>query len=361
MPRMMQPYPVMRPPSEGGVVGYGGMVGVRTFLLWVSVTALGCDVQPSHAPARAHRAPGATARDAAPETGVVDGSRLDAALDGSHLDSAVDAQADTAGGDTAPADAAPICGDAGALTLYERKIAPLFADDRPSTCSQCHLPGVDLGLFARGTPCETFACLSEQGLVDAENPSESVILSWIGRAEPESSLITAATIAEEHTAFAQWIDYTVGCGTCQNAECPRAAEVTCERSFAVDGEVDLPAVDPGGCSSPALEVVFQAAVYEERGRCSPCHYADSEDETAPGFIEVAFDCDEASLRTLNNMLRAGYVNLSQPDLSLLLLKPLAEGMGGLPHGGGDKFSGPDDPGYRSMKYFIERYAACQPQ
>jgi hypothetical protein len=337
------------------------MVRVRAFSLLVSLTALGCDVRPNRVPPDARRVPGVTARDAAPEAGALDAARLDAAVDGSRLDSAADAPADAAGTDAAPFDAAATCGEAGALALYERKIAPLFAEDRPSTCSQCHLPGVDLGLFARGTPCETFACLAEQGLVDADNPDESVILSWIGRAEPESSLITAATIAEEHTAFAQWIDYTAGCGICRDAECPKAAEVTCERSFAVDGEVDLPAVDPGGCSSPALEVVFQAAVYEERGRCSPCHYADSEDETAPGFIEVAFDCDEASLRTLNNVLREGYVNLSQPDQSLLLLKPLAEGMGGLPHGGGDKFADADDPGYRSMKYFIERYAACQAQ
>ena len=33
--------------------------------------------------------------------------------------------------------------------LFERRIEPLFLDERPSSCNQCHLAGIDLELFMR--------------------------------------------------------------------------------------------------------------------------------------------------------------------------------------------------------------------
>src|SRR5690606_38693932 len=70
--------------------------------------------------------------------------------------------------------------------LYAQRIAPLLKEDRPNSCSTCHLAGVDLGAFVRDDPCEAMACLREKGLADLDNPADSLILSWIARAEPDS-------------------------------------------------------------------------------------------------------------------------------------------------------------------------------
>lgn len=250
------------------------------------------------------------------------------------------------------------CSDEQALTLFERKIAPLFSDDHPSTCSQCHLPGVDLQAFARPSSCETYACLEQQGLVNAESPDDSLVLSWIGRAEPDSELITEGVIQQEYDAFEQWLTYVSDCNACEDATCGDAAKL-CE----VDPEplrgIDPTTVDPGGCEPPALEALFRDAVYVYRGRCAPCHINDHEDTTTPMWIEAQFDCAESLTRTFNNVQQNGYLNLDDPAQSLLLLKPLPESLGGVMHGGGDKFDDKDDPAYVSFKYFIERMAACK--
>jgi hypothetical protein len=263
---------------------------------------------------------------------------------------------------TAEADAAPVASSAGlcqddtALDLYERKIAPLFSDDQPSTCNQCHLPGVDLGLFARGTACETLACLLDQGLADPTDPANSKILTWIGSATPDSQLITEQVIADEHAAFEQWLTYSLECNTCADARCPGPdGGAACELADEPASGFDPVASDPGGCERPALEAVFRETVYSERGRCSPCHFDDHEEEDTPAWISVSFDCQESSVRTYNNVVDHGYINREQPDESLLLLKPL----GIVKHGGGQKFEGTDDESYRRFKYFIDRWTACQ--
>jgi hypothetical protein len=62
---------------------------------------------------------------------------------------------------------------------------------------------------------------------------------------------------------------------------------------------------------------------------------------------------------MHNVVEAGLVNVEQPEQSLLLLEPLAEGGGGVPHGGHEKFSPGSDPGYDNFVYWLKRYAACQ--
>jgi hypothetical protein len=96
--------------------------------------------------------------------------------------------------------------------LYQRKIAPLLATDRPKTCNQCHLSGIDLSLFVRDDMCETRACLLDLGLVDLENPDQSAVLGWIARAHPESELITQEVIDREYEAFQEFVEQIARCG-----------------------------------------------------------------------------------------------------------------------------------------------------
>jgi len=109
---------------------------------------------------------------------------------------------------------------------FEERIAPLLTDGRKSTCNQCHLSGVDLSAFARATPCQTWACLVDQGLVDVTAPQESKILAWIERASPDSDLITPEVIEAERDAFEDWIDANVACPAACAGSSEQADSVT---------------------------------------------------------------------------------------------------------------------------------------
>lgn len=259
---------------------------------------------------------------------------------------------------------AAICNAEDGLRLYDERIDPLFRDDHPSSCNQCHLNGIDLAQYVQGTPCETYACMLDEKLVNEQVPEQSKILSWIARAQPQSSLITKDVIEAEYSAFLEWITYNSRCQTCASVTCPLPSDAG---TFCPDegsdphANADAGLDDPGGCASTTIESMFRNAIYRQRGRCAPCHIdlPENEQYESPLWIEVAPDCETGARLTLDNVLRHNYLDLQEPEKSLLLLKPLPEDLGGLPHGGGDKFDSKDDPGYQSFLRFIERLAECE--
>lgn len=256
----------------------------------------------------------------------------------------------------------PICRMETPGGLYDKRVAPILAEDRPKSCNQCHLSGIDLGAFVRESPCETMACLSEQGLIDLKTPEDSQILAWIDRAKPDSELITKDIIAQEHAGFLEWISYG---SKCFDTNC---ADVTCGKKSGdpfcnVEAE-PYTVLDAGmdeSCDDLALEKLFRDAVYASRQRCFPCHFVNETqaDKAAPRWIKQAGSCNESSLATMRGVIAAGYVNVKDPTQSLLLLKPLAESEGGVPHGGHDKFANREDPVYVNFLQWLERYVNCQ--
>lgn len=70
-------------------------------------------------------------------------------------------------------------------------------------------------------------------------------------------------------------------------------------------------------------------------------------------------CEVSSLATMRNLLDAGLVDVDDPAQSLLLLKPLSDENGGVPHGGHAEFYPASDPGYDNFLYWLTRYAECQ--
>lgn len=257
----------------------------------------------------------------------------------------------TTTGDTA----APSACAAAPSELYEQRIAPLLATDRPKTCNTCHLSGVDLQMFVQATPCQSMACLADRGLVDLEDPAASVVLQWISRADPSSPLIDQGVIDEEYAAFLAWIEATAECGLCftGDAPCGGASKVLC------DADLE-PGVyqDPGDCAPITREALFRHKVYAWRDRCYPCHF-DNKESDAPHWLATG-PCELASLTTMRNVLDGGLVDLSNPAASMLLLKPLAESAGGVMHGGHDKFADTKDPAYIDFLTWIAREAACTP-
>ena len=241
---------------------------------------------------------------------------------------------------------------------FQERIEPLLADGRVSTCNQCHLSGVDLSVFARPTPCETWACLRERGLVDVDSPANSKVLAWIERASPDSDLITPEVIDAERDAFRDWIEENAACpSACGDVSCSAPEEGgTCVVTDHGPDEAPEPPAEPG-CSARELEQAFYDDVYAWRGRCFPCHF-DTEtkaDKRAPRFFSALGNCETGAATSLRRMLELGVIDLSDPEQSLLLQKPrdLPENR----HGGGAKFT-PKDRAYRSFLRFIELYGRC---
>ncbi len=259
------------------------------------------------------------------------------------------------------------CFDGSDRSHYEERIAPLFEDDHPSTCNECHLAGVALGLYAQGDECQTMACMVEEGIVDLDHPQESVVLDWITRGTPDSELITEEVIQAEHDAMLEWIEYHSSCnrGVCEPVENPCGDGPNAGMCDVPPSGHDLPPrefEDPGDCSDKTLEIAFDELVYSWRGRCAPCHYDSNlgSPEDAPRWIAIG-ECNLGSLATMRNVIDTGLVDASDPANSLLLLEPLAESAGGLEHGGGDKFETFEDSAYVDFRRWIDRWAACQGQ
>lgn len=249
------------------------------------------------------------------------------------------------------------CTTSDGQALFEDRILPLLEADRPKSCNQCHLSGVDLSLWLQSDACSTMACMIEDGVVDLESPQDSELLVFIDRAQPESEGITDDVIAEERQAMEQWIERAAECRDClppgDGSACGRARPGPC-RAY------DPKFVDPGGCDDRTLEQLFMNTFFFDRGRCYPCHFEQGHPELeAPTFIFDDGSCSAASLRSLRELVRRGYLDAEDPEGSLWLQKPLDEKLGGLPHGGDDKYHALDEPSYVDARQFTRRWAECQ--
>ena len=260
---------------------------------------------------------------------------------------------------------APACVEGEGPAIFEDRIAPLLRDDRASTCNACHLAGVNLGLYAKsGDECATMACMVESGIVDLSDPEDSVVLDWILRGSPDSALITADVIQEEHDGMLEWIRYQADCGqsVCEPVDDPCGGTPMAETCETPPSGHDLP---PRGfdestpCTDVAIEAAFADLVYSWRGRCYPCHYASQPGppQDAPRWIYEG-DCDAAAAQSMRRVLDLGLVDFDDPTQSLLLRKPLTQSLGGLEHGGDDKFLTADDGAYADYTAWVDFITTC---
>lgn len=250
------------------------------------------------------------------------------------------------------------CGS-GSLDIYTRRIEPLVSGQKPQSCSQCHLQGTGLDSYVQDTPCQTMACLLDQGEVDLASPEQSKILERILKATPQSELITAQVIQAEYDGFLEWIEYSA---QCQQTECP-SFEDPCQGS--VGGPLPSGVLTPlGSCDENAIVDAFAAKVFSWRNRCESCHQAGAPGQCnpdyngicAPSFIDAA-DPNTMAANTMYNLIGRGAVNTEDPTQSLLLLKPLADDEGGVPHLGGDKIL-PSEQTYQDFLEWLQLYADC---
>lgn len=263
------------------------------------------------------------------------------------------------------------CSTSDLSATWERYIAPLLTDAHPSSCNECHLAGVDLGMFIQDEPCASMACLVDVGWADLDDPESSRVLDFILQGEPASELITDDVIQREHDGFLEWILWA---SECQDEVCGTIDD-PCDASTGESVLAPEVLTPLGQCDEEALVQSFSDKVFHWHGRCWSCHVdgGESRDEW-PGtmFFTWTDDPEQSARQTMYNLIGLGTIDVLDPPASTLLTKPLAEDLAvttaagtsvGIAHGGGDKFSLDEhgeftDQTYADFLAWILEYSAC---
>ncbi len=236
-------------------------------------------------------------------------------------------------------------GDSNSRALFERRILPILRSPNPSSCSECHLSGVDLKDYIRPSEEETFASLRARGLIDLKNPGGSKILKLISMSSPKSRLLNQKAREAEYEAFKTWIE--------AGAANPALASASLPAGKRPAG----PSVSDAVMRHSRIDNVvasFVRNVWSQQGRCMGCHTPGTpeNDKHFKMYGErVRWFVPDSPEGTMRNLIDRNLINVEQPDLSLFLLKPLNK----VPHGGGVKFL-MGDAGYKQFRAWIEDYA-----
>jgi hypothetical protein len=205
--------------------------------------------------------------------------------------------------------------------LYEHYIEPFVSGTQRSSCSQCHMTGVDISIYAQDTPCQTMACMVESGAANLDSPTESEILERILMGNPASSAFSVQT---EHAAILEWLQWSARChsGVCG------AIDNACDSGTGVPSTGRTPA---GTCSEDELLEQYWDSVVVDRARCISCHGQEN-GETAPNWLAGLHqaDWDNPEHRTIATtsmyaVITGNLIDKDEPLNSLLLTKPLQHG------------------------------------
>ncbi len=235
---------------------------------------------------------------------------------------------------------------AASRSIFERRILPILQAKNPSSCSECHLSGVDLKQYIGPSEAITFASLRDQGLIDSHNPDNSRILRFIRMSRPTTSLVTQKVRAEEYKAFRDWIAAAVTEPTITNVPSLAAPRRT---------GPSLPVAVIRHARIDSVVASFERNIWSQEGRCMGCHRAGTptNDEYVKKYgSRVAWFVTNSPEQTMARLVSQGDVNVSRPEESLLLLKPMNK----VSHGGGLKMLY-GDTGYKMFRAWLDDYAA----
>lgn len=228
-----------------------------------------------------------------------------------------------------------------ALALFEQRILPIFQAKKPSSCTECHLSGVDLKDYIQPNQNKTFASLVNVGLIDVEKPDDSKILRFINRRPDEPSVITDKVRRQEHDAFQAWIRAAV-----------KDPELLASKSSESIGP-RIPDEFIRHARKDRVLASFIENVWTEVGRCAACHSPDQNHKQVKEHGEqVSWITLRDPQTTLNHMVDAGIISSDEPLESLLLTKPTMQ----VEHGGGQKLV-VGDRSYKQFRRFIDDYAS----
>jgi hypothetical protein len=233
--------------------------------------------------------------------------------------------------------------------VFERRILPIFKSPNPSSCTQCHLAGVDLKNYILPSSEKTFRSLRDQGLIDLDGPERSKILRLIRMGDndnPGAALIHEKTRRAEYEAFAEWIK-----ACCRDPQLRAAPALPAEER----ATPPRPAAVIRHARKDRLLESFERNVWAMRFRCMSCHIEGTPENDKlrkEHGDRVAWVKAAGAEATMNYLIASRLIDKEEPEKSLLLRKPLGE----VKHGGGKKFL-PGDQGYKAFRAWLEDYAS----
>jgi hypothetical protein len=238
-------------------------------------------------------------------------------------------------------DDAEASGSDTALAVFEKRILPIFQAAKPSSCTECHLSGVDLKDYIQLDQNKTFAALVSVGLIDVQKPDDSKILQFISRRPDQPNLITDKVRQQEHDAFQAWIQAAV----------KDPALLAAKSSESIGPKIPDEVIRHA--RKDRVLASFIENVWTEVGRCAACHSPDQNQKQVKEHGEqVSWITLRDPQATLNHMVEAGIINPDEPLESLLLTKPTMQ----VEHGGGQKMV-VGDRTYKQFRRFIDDYAS----
>ncbi len=228
-----------------------------------------------------------------------------------------------------------------ALAVFEKRILPIFQAAKPSSCTECHLSGVDLKDYIQPNQNKTFASLVSVGLIDVQKPDDSKILQFISHRPDQPNLITDTVRQQEHDAFQAWI----------RAAVKDPALLAAKSSEPIGPQVPDEVIRHA--RQDRMLASFIDHIWNEVGRCAACHAPDqNQKQVKEHGQQVSWIKLNDPQGTLDHMVDAGIINSDDPLESMLLTKPTMQ----LEHGGGQKMV-IGDRTYKQFRRFIDDYAS----
>lgn len=238
--------------------------------------------------------------------------------------------------------------DASALDLFRQRITPILRSPNASSCSECHLSGVDLKDYIGKTQEQTFAALRAAGLIDMEQPDKSKLLQFIQRAPEKPTPVSQNARQLEYDAFRAWIRAAV-----------RDPKLAAAQTETDQLGASVPVAIIRHARTDRVLQSFVDSIWSEVGRCVSCHSPEMNRNKIGRNGRTKEDIDAISwvvprdpAATLKNLVDSGNIDLDDPESSPLLTKPV----GLEEHGGGPKFAlgSRTDKNFRR---FLNDYAA----
>ena len=228
------------------------------------------------------------------------------------------------------------------LAIFEKRILPIFKAQSPSSCTECHLSGVDLKDYIQPSQEATFASLVKIGLVDTKHPDKSKILEFIGRKPEKANLINDKIRRQEYESFRAWL----------RAAVTEPGLLKAKPANDIPGP-DLPVEVIRHARTDRVLASFIDNVWNEVGRCAGCHSPDRNQEKVKKHGEqISWIKLGDPQATMNHMLESVLIDSDKPEESMILLKPTLQ----VEHGGGQKML-VGDRTYKQFRRFIDDYAA----
>ncbi len=226
--------------------------------------------------------------------------------------------------------------------IFEKRLRPILDSPDPSSCSACHLGGVDLKSYLGKNARETFAALREQGLISLEDPPKSRLLQFIERRPAQSTPVLERVREAELKAFRDWIT------ACASDPGYRMAKAS--------GPVLGPSIDDEVIRHGRLDPVirrFEELIWSEVERCAACHSPQkNQKQVVKHGEQISWIVPGNPAATLQKIVDHKLIDLDNPRESLLLRKPTNQ----VDHGGGIKLM-VNDRTYSRFRSFLEDYSA----